>query len=223
MAIIKSGDHRHASSSPSGFNLQDLSVRAQLYLDDVRRQAREIVLAAQAEADQLRKQAEAEGRTAAEHNAQQRIEQQAQQLMQQQLQTALPALQQAVEAITQSRNAWILRWENQAIKLATAIAEKLIRGELTRQPEIPRRLVKEAMELAAGNPRLRLRLHPRDHANWGEMTNTLAARFESVAELQTISDNNVPQGSCILESEHGVIDQTWSAQLSRIEDELKPI
>ncbi len=220
MAVIKSSDARHVQQQPSLFNLEDLTARGQLYLEDIRQQARDILQNAEREADRLRKQAEADGRAAAEQNAQQRIDQQTKHLVQQQLQTALPALKQAIEAITQSRNAWLLRWEGQAVRLSSAIARKLIRCELTRQPEIPLKLVREALELAAGSPRLCLRLHPDDCARWGPAAATIAGQLSRLATLETIPDDQVPPGSCILETEHGVVDQSWTSQLARIEEEL---
>lgn len=220
MAVIKSSDTRPVQSQASLFNLEDLSARGQLYLEDIRQQAREILQQAQQEADRIRKQAEADGRAAAEQNAKLKIDQQTKQLVQQQLQTALPALKQAIEAITQSRNAWLVRWEGHAVRLSSAIAQKLIRSELSRQPEIPLKLIREALELAAGSPRLCLRLHPDDCARWGSAASTLASQLSRLATLETIADIQVPQGSCILETEHGLVDQTWTAQLARIEEEL---
>ncbi len=222
MAVIKAGEFRHNEAQQVTYNFEDLSVRAKNYLDDIRAQARAILEQAQQEAEQIRKQAETEALEAAERTVQQRVEQQARQLVKQQVETSLPALQQAVHAVYESRNTWLARWERQAVTLAKAIAEKLIRGELTRQPEIPLRLVKESLELASGCPQLRLRLNPGDHASLSEAASELAAHAAPVAELELIADANVPLGSCLLETEYGHVDQTWQAQLSRIEEELNP-
>lgn len=222
MAVIKAGEFRHNEAQQIPYNFEDLSARAKSYLDDVRAQARAIIEQAQQEGEQIRKQAEAEALAAAERTMRQRVEQQARQLVKQHVETSLPALQQAIHAVYETRNAWLARWETQAVGLARAIAEKLIRGELSFQPDIPLRLVKESLELASGSPQLRLRFHPADHALLADSAQELAAQVAPLAELELVADAKIAQGSCMLETEYGHIDQTWEAQLRRIEEELNP-
>ena len=50
-----------------------------------------------------------------------------------------------------------------AVHVAAAIAARVIRRELTRQPEITLTLVREALELAAGSSQVRIHLNPDDH------------------------------------------------------------
>ena len=52
--------------------------------------------------------------------------------------------------------------------MAAAIARRVIRRELTRQPEIPLALVREALELAAGSAQVRIHLNPADHRGAGQ-------------------------------------------------------
>ena len=54
--------------------------------------------------------------------------------------------------IRDAKQAWLCAWEAGAVHLATAIAQRVIRRELERQPEITLTLVREALELAAGSP-----------------------------------------------------------------------
>jgi type III secretion protein L len=220
MAVIKANEFRQVDVQHVPYNFEDLSQRAKAYLDDVRAQAKAILDQAQQESEQIRQKAEAEALATAERTIQQRVELQAKQLVKQQIESSLPALQQAVHTVCEARNAWLARWEQQAIELAVAIAAKLVRGELSRQPEIPLRLIKESLELAAGSPQLRLRLHPADHATLSNSARELAAQVAPLAELELVADAKIPQGSCLLETEHGHVDQTWEAQLRRIEEEL---
>ena len=220
MAVIKANEFRHSEAQHVPYNFEDLSERAKGFLDDVRAQAKAIIDKAQQESEQIRKQAETEALAAAERTIRQRVEQQAKQLVKQQVESSLPALHQAIHAVCEARSGWLARWEQQAIGLAVAIAAKLVRGELDRQPEIPLRLIKESLELACGSPQLRLRLHPADHAALANSARELAAQVAPLAEMELVADPKVPPGSCLLETEHGHVDQTWEAQLRRIEEEL---
>ena len=81
----------------------------------------------------------------------------------QQLATLLPALGQAVAEIRQAKQAWLTHWEQSAVHVASAIARRLVRRELSRSPEITLTLVREALELAAGSSHVRLHFNPADH------------------------------------------------------------
>ena len=50
-----------------------------------------------------------------------------------------------------------------AIHVAASIAGRVIRRPLPGMPEVTLNLIREALELAAGSPQLRIHLHPSDH------------------------------------------------------------
>jgi len=74
------------------------------------------------------------------------------------LATVLPALRHVVQDVQHAKQAWLTHWEASAVHVAAAIAERLIRRELPRQPEITLTLVREALELAAGTGRVTLEM-----------------------------------------------------------------
>ena len=140
--IIRATDQNMATAGVA-FNFDDMAGQAKKYLDQVRTDAAKIVVQAQQEAAAVRAQAQAEGRQAALAEVDQMI--------QRQLSTVIPALRQAILDIHQAKQAWLAQWETAGIHLAAEIAKRLIRGELTRQPEIPLTLIREALQLAAGS------------------------------------------------------------------------
>ncbi len=84
-------------------------------------------------------------------------------------QTLAPALQQAIDDTAQLRSSWLRHWEQQVIHLAVAVAERLVRGELSRRPDISQQWIREALELASSSHTLTLRLNPADYEALGSL------------------------------------------------------
>jgi len=213
--IIKATDN-HPGVQRVAFNFDDVAATANEYLEKVRAEAKQILLKAQQEAQAIRKQAEAEGRKAGQAALEQVVEKQ----LAKQLTTLLPALRQAIAEIHHAKQAWLTHWEKSGVHLAGAIAARLIRRELSRHPEIPLALVREALELAAGGARIRILLNPADHAALRPQVEALTTELSSLADAELIADPQITPGGCRLETQFGVIDQQFEAQLARIEEEL---
>ncbi len=209
--IIRPGEH-HRSTQAAAFNFEDLARQAKQYLDQVRAEAGKIIAEAHTQAAQIRKQAEIDGRRAA-MEAQQR-------LVAEQLAGVLPALRQAVAQIEQSRDGWLRHWEQAAVEVAAAIAARVVRSELTRRPEIPVNLVREALQLAAGNTRVRIALAPADHQKIAEQVQSLVEEMAGLTAAEIVPDADVSPGGCRVETQFGLIDQQIESQLRRIVEEL---
>ena len=194
------------------YNLDDMDARAERYYNEVRAEAGKIVAQARREAETIRKQAVEEGRTAGRG--------QIEQMVKDRLANVLPALGRVVEDIQHAKHAWLKHWEATAVHVAAAIAGRVIRRELSRQPEIPLTLVREALELASGNAQLRIRLNSDDHRSIAKQVATLADELSPLAVAEIIPDPDITPGGCRVETKFGIIDQQIEAQLERIEEEL---
>jgi flagellar assembly protein FliH len=198
------------------FNFDDMADRANDYLGAVHNQAREIIARAETEANRVRQRAEQEGRQAALRAAEKALGAK----LDQQLKTLLPALDETIRSIEQTKQSWLNHWDKTVVGLAAAIASRVIRRELTRAPEITLELVREALELASGGGRLKLRLNPGDYESLGDRAEQLAARIHKLAPADVIADPEIRPGGCRVDTEFGAIDQQIEAQLARIEEEL---
>ena len=214
MPTILRATDRNTAAAGVAFNFDDMADQAKKYLEQVRADAAAIVLRAQQEAAAVRAQAQAAGGQAALAEVEQMI--------QRQLSTVIPALRQAILDIHQAKQAWLAQWETAGIHLAAEIARRLIRGELTRQPEIPLALIREALQLAAGGGCLRLLLNPDDHRALQGQVQLLVREMSGLAETQIVADASISPGGCRVETRFGSIDQTFEAQLARVEEELRP-
>jgi flagellar assembly protein FliH len=215
--VIKS----HAATLPPGarpaaFSFADMGDQAGAYLQQVREQAVQIIAQARAEAEQIKSKAQAEGRQAALQAAETAI----QNKLDEQLKQLLPALESAAQQIVQTKDLWQRHWEQNLLRLATKIAERVVRREIATEPEIPLTLVREALELASGSQKVTLHLHPADRAALGDRVQQLAARMAKLGPVHVVSDETVTRGGCRVHTEFGVIDQQIESQLQRIEAEL---
>lgn len=213
--IIKASDKPTALHGVA-FNLDDMATKANQYLADVKKQGEALVAKAKQEAEAIRKKAEADGRKAAEQAAQKKMEQ----TVSQKLKTAQPAIEAAVKELAASRQAWIQQWEKNAVHLAAAIAARVLRKELEKQPEITLGYVREALELCTGATGVRIGLNPSDVQVLGQQVKQMCREFSRLAECEIVPDPAVGAGGCRLETKFGEIDQTIEAQLARIEEEL---
>ncbi len=212
MSSIIRANQGPAVAQTAAFNFEDLSSQATKYLDKVRAEAVRIVAQAQQDAVKIRQRAEQEGRQAALASVEQMIRTQ--------LSGALPALKQAAQQIQDARSAWLKHWEKAAVHLSAAIAGRVIRGELSRQPEIAARLVREALDLASGDAELRIHLNPEDHRALAGQVEALVEELAPLARAQIAADPHVGRGGCRVETRFGIIDQQIESQLKRIEEEL---
>lgn len=216
--IIKAGvpsGESHGAKAVA-FNFADMTDRANDYLGTIRREAAQLIAQARQEADQIRQQAEQQGRAAATQQAQQTVQNE----VAQRLGTVIPALKQAAGQLEDARNACLVKWEQSLIHLATAIAQRVIRHELTKQPEITLGLIKETLELATGAGRVKLYLSQQDRQALGEQSEMIAATLGRLGNTEIIVDPHLTPGGCRIETENGTIDQAIETQLARIEQEL---
>jgi flagellar assembly protein FliH len=213
--IIKASDP-HNDAPAVAFNFDDMKASAEVYLTKIRQQAGKILAQATQEAQAIRQRAEIEGRQAAERAALAAIDQR----IGQQMESIRPAIQAAIDGILQSRPGWLAHWEKQAIHLATAIAQRIVRRELRTDPQITVSLVREALELASGGAHVRLLMNPADFENLGGEVKQLAADLNRLAPTEIVADPQTTAGGCRVETRFGSIDQQIETQLARIENEL---
>ena len=206
-----------ARSTEAGlFNFEDLSVKAQGYLDQVRVQAGQVLAKAEKDAIAIRQRAEQDGKSAALKAAEALLDER----VGKQMVTLLPALKQAIDGMTQVRQNWLAHSEKTSVKVATAIAARIIRRELTHAPQITLGLVKEALEMAAGSTDIQVRLHPDDHQSLAGQVRTVAGELSRLGAAEVIADPAISLGGCRVDTRFGSIDQQFEAQLARIEEEL---
>src|SRR3954462_9151242 len=148
--IIRKDNPRETPSGrpvqPVAFSFSDMRGQAHDYLGTVRTEAAKIVQQAHQQAEQIRRQAEVAGRKAAEAAIERILDEKVGKRMQ----TLLPALEQLMREVNDAKGTLLAEWERAAVRVSTAIAERVIRRELARRPEITLDLIAESLRLATG-------------------------------------------------------------------------
>lgn len=216
--IIKSDGDTEGSLGRQAvaFNFEDMSERAERYLQTVKEQADSILREAKTQAEQLRARAENEGR----ENAIRQARQESQQQVEQKMKSVLPAIESAAGQLQQERDSWVSHWEHQAVALAIKIAEKIIRQNLEREPDVGKTWLKQSLELISRQERVTIELSPDAVQSLGPEVESLAGALGRVAETTVVSNSELQQGECRVLTQYGEIDQRLKTQLDRIESEL---
>lgn len=214
--ILKGPPAKTHASTPAAADFVDLSEEIQARLEAAQTEAARVIAEAREAADRIRREAQQAGQRQARDAAQQ----QGRAETERRLATALPALERALESLQRDKNQHLQQCERQVVRLALAIAERVIRRELSSRPEITLDLIREALQLAASNDRVTLHLNPEDYDTWREPLARLMAQRSETQKLECLPDPDVTLGGCVVKTEFGSIDQQFQAQLARIAEEL---
>jgi flagellar biosynthesis/type III secretory pathway protein FliH len=216
--VIKSGNELspHGALQSEPFNLQDMSEKANQFLDQVRRQAAALLAAARKQADQVAEEARQRGQRLALQEAEQRL----QSKLQNQLSSLLPAFQKMIQDLEHSKQAWLTHWEQATVHLAVAIAERIVRRELQIRPTLTVDWVREALLLAMGSGSIKVQLHPEDHAALGDPIAQLLEQMHELGVVTVVADAEISRGGCRVLTQFGEVDQRLETQLARIEEDL---
>jgi len=225
--LIKARSARNLGSA-TAFNFDDMRRQCDEFVSTARQQGEQLLARTAIEAEGIRRRAHAEGLAAGQRDglaaAQQLIESRAAEIAAQQsqekLRTVLPAFQLLARSLEIERDRWISHWEQAAVELSATIAGKILRQELSRRPELAAEIIREALQLAAGQIHLKLRMHPADIELLHEAGQEALARLASIGEAELVPDESISRGGCVIETRHGVIDARLETQLERITLEL---
>lgn len=106
--------------------------------------------------------------------------------------------------------------EAQTIELAIHIASKIVRKQAEYDPELVHAALRDAMSQLRNAQSIIVRVHPSDEGSVKEklLATTQACNYEGT--IQTLADDQISQGGCILESSIGKVDAQLETQLDLI-------
>jgi len=129
-------------------------------------------------------------------------------------------LQKTIEQISHLQQQWQAESHQQVLKLAIAISQRIVRGQIEQEPDISQRWIREALELLSTSHRLRIFLHPADCQSLGTSAEQIAEQVAPLATVDIVADEKLCPGECRVETDHGLVDQSVESQLQRIFSEL---
>jgi len=170
--------------------------------------AEQIVAKARAEAEDLLAKAERQSHELLESSRQRGLEE------------GLNRWNQNLVEAFEAREQFLARNEAELVKLAVAVARKVV-GECAASDNGAVLLsVREAVRSVRSERKIRLRVRASDEAVVKERLTELRALSSGIAEIAVTADDAVELGGCIVESDLGVIDAQFSTQLDALERAL---
>jgi flagellar assembly protein FliH len=136
------------------------------------------------------------------------------------LETLFPALQNLSKQLEAAKQSFLQLWEQSAVRVAASIARRAIDRELPNMVDVPLKLLRESLELGAGNTSMRVRLNPDDYEALKPQITLLIRELSASAKTEIVPDGKITSGGCILETALGVIDNQIESRIDRIEEEL---
>jgi flagellar assembly protein FliH len=119
----------------------------------------------------------------------------------------------AIEAFAAERKEYLRGVEAEAVKLALAIARKILHRETQMDPMLLRAVVRSAMDRLEETSKVVLRIPSTEAAGW-EM---VFAEMPVQERPTVMADSRMPAGGCLIESQMGSIELSVDAQLAEIE------
>jgi flagellar assembly protein FliH len=187
----------------------DADVLAQADLERVRAE----IQAAEADRDRIRDEARSEGLSLARKDA---FEEAAKTVA---VETAALAdlLRKAAAGIDVARAELAAAGERDLLKLALAVAAKIVKAEIDGGKPVAAENLRRAVELTARRRELKVLIHSRDLARLEEFLPALRREFSDIETIAFEACPSVEPGGVIVQTREGSVDATIAAQLDQIE------
>lgn len=225
MPLIKSAA---IPASISTFSMSDIEAHARSMLMKANKQAEQLLIAAQTEAESIKEQARAEGLAIGKREGveQGKIEgaatgkQAAFDAEKAKLDETFVTLTAMKEAFDVERHRIIEKAEAEIMPLALAIARKVTKrlGEI--DSSVIEANLRDAIRLMNGPHDLRVAIHPQQHTLVGELLPRIGQQWPQIKRVTIVTDETIAPGGCRVSTAGGEVDADLNSQLDRLINEL---
>ncbi len=178
---------------------------AERIIADAEARAQEMIAAAQAEAMRLQESSRREGFARGMEEAEARWHEQ------------FRRLEEQAEELRREHEELLEAAEPELAKLSLEIARKVLKQELSVNPEAVISVVRAAVHRIKDRE-VRILVSPRDLETVRAARENLIAIAEGVSQMDIVSDRRIGQGGCVLEMPSGNLDARIETQLAHIEE-----
>jgi flagellar biosynthesis/type III secretory pathway protein FliH len=110
--------------------------------------------------------------------------------------------------------------EAEVVRLAVAIAERVVRAKVEHDPAWMREVLAEALRQIPDRRAVVIRMHPTDAGVAREHLNELGTRVPGLVKLEIVDDNGLQRGGCILQSLGTTLDAGVANAVGRLGERL---
>ncbi len=204
-----------------GFNWEDVLGRARSHLEQVRKQAQEIIENAKVEVEQIKANAREEGRQAAEQDLESMAIKKATTMADQKITQSLQATETLAAQLEEATEQWLRQWQHETIPLAIAIAERLVQRQIDLDPSILLQWLANGISLARAEHALQIRIHPEDRERLGAHLDRFIQSAGQKQQLTLVEDETIQSPGVVIQSDDLRIDSQLTAQLDRLVQEMR--
>jgi len=110
--------------------------------------------------------------------------------------------------------------ERSSIELAFMLAQKILGIELEMKPEAVGAVARMALEQVLDCNQIEMKVNPEDFTYLKSMQQDLQSLLSSQAQLEIRADKALGRGSCVIETERGLLDARITSQLETLRASL---
>jgi flagellar assembly protein FliH len=129
---------------------------------------------------------------------------------------ALSAVATMTKMIPQIKKEAVEKTEEQIVRLAIAIAEKIINQEVATRKEIILGVLKGALKNIAETDGMKIRINPQDFRYMMEVKKDFIQSFDGMRNVVFEEDSSIKRGGAIVETMFGEVDARLESQLKEI-------
>lgn len=228
MTILKATELIDRGLKTQCFNLNDIAAEARRILAEAEVQRERILAEAQAQAAgeraAAREQAYQEGREAGlvegrKAGKEQALVEARAEFAEQNSQT-LQTLREVLGQFDRIKHEVLWRAEQDTVRLALAVAEKVIKRAGLLSPDVTSENVRAALALLGKTTDVTIQVHSRDLESIKRLAEAPEAPLGRYETVSIEADDNIEPGGCRVLTHHGIADAQLDTQLQRISDEL---
>lgn len=130
------------------------------------------------------------------------------------------ACEDLIGQIEAGRSLWLASARQDLVELAVAIARRVVRRVGEREREVVMGNLEEAIRLAGRRSEVNIRVHPADAAAARSFADGLLGRKDQWKHVEIVEDPRMSPGGCRVHWDSGAVDATLETQLDRIADQL---
>jgi flagellar assembly protein FliH len=227
MGLIKA-DSAPLKTQP--FSLADIENQAQEILNQAKRKADRLEVAAHEQAKKILKDAHAaglrggwnEGWKKGHEEGSKAGKEQALAENKSEFAATITALKSAAQEINRSR----IELESAALKdvlsLAVAIAERVTKRQGVLDPAVAVNNVMEALKLVSHSSDVRIAIHPKNKTTLKEVLPRLKTHWPALDHVELVDDAMLAPGGCRIYTAQGEVDGDLDGQINRVVSDLMP-
>jgi len=228
--VVKAEEVQRQGLQLRVFSLADIQAQADEILTRARAEAASVLADAQRRRQELIKQAKQqghaegyqEGLTEGRHVGHEQGLTEARQRFGRDQEQLLAALTALLDDFDQQKRRMLSQTHSDLVRLALAIAARVVKRVVDTEPEVAASNVQEAVALVSSSSDVVIHVHPAELESLQRFCQQWAEQTGRLDHLRVVADESIDRGGCAIRTGSGQVDATVQGQLTRIAEQLVP-